>query len=89
MKPRLLRKRYFIWLVVPAALLLLNLAFGLPHLRVSYTWIDQGQGFDPYADRYYTQCVFYGPFGRFDFRPTDGSCAWVRFYKREGTSHAG
>ncbi len=89
MKPRLLRKRYFISLVVLAALLTLNLAFGLPHLRVSYTWIDQGQGFDPYADRYYTHCVFYGPFGRFDFHPTDGSCAWVRFYKRKGTSHAG
>lgn len=89
MKPRLLRKRYFVWLAVPAALSALYLACGLPHLRVSYTWIDKGQGFDPSADRYYTHCVFYGPFGRFDVHPTNGTCAWVRFYKREGDHDAG
>lgn len=86
MRPRLLRKRYFLWLALPAALYGLQSAYGLPHLRVAYTWIDQGQGYDPFADRTYTQCVFIGPFGRFDFFPSDGRCAWIRFYKRQKTA---
>ena len=86
MRPRLLRKRYFLWLAVPAAIYGIQSAYGLPHLRVSYTWIDQGQGYDPFADRYYTHCVFVGPFGRFDFYPSDGSCAWIRFYTRQKTA---
>ena len=89
MRPRLLRKRYFLWLAVPAALYGIQLVFGLPHLRVSYTWIDHGRGYDLSAERYYTHCVFTGPFGRFDFYPPDGACAWLRLYKRKEASHAG
>ena len=89
MKPRLLRKRYFVWLMVPAALIMLNLVCGLPHLCVAYSWLDHGQGYDPYADRYYTHCAFIGPFGRFDADATDGACPWVRFYQRQETPHGG
>ena len=89
MRPRLLRLRYFVWLIVPAAIYLGYLAWGLPHLRVSYSWLDRGQGYDPFAHRHYTHCVFFGPFGRFDFYPSDGTCAWVRFYQRRGAAHAG
>ena len=88
MRPRLLRKRYFVWLIVPAALYLGYLAWGLPHLRFAYSWRDNGHGYSLNAHRHYTHCVFVGPFGRFDFYPTDGTCAWVRFYRRQGTVNA-
>ena len=88
MRPRLLRKRYFVWLVVPAALYLGYLAFGLPHLRWSYSWRDNGHGYSLNAHRHYTHCVFVGPFGRFDVYPADGTCAWVRFYRRQGAVNA-
>jgi len=82
MKPRLIKFRYFFWLIVPLALWLAYQAFGLPHMIWSYSSIDQGQGMNPLAQRYYTQCRFVGPYGQFDFFPSNGRCRWVRLIKQ-------
>lgn len=80
MKPRFLRLSYFAWLVVPLTLYGSVLAWGLPHGCWSYSWIDRGQGSNPFAHRYYTRCRYVGPYGAFDFHPSDGKCPWFRFY---------
>jgi len=54
----LLRWQYFFWVPVMAALFLIWLAFGTPYFIWSYSWIDHGQGQDPFANRYYTQCNY-------------------------------
>lgn len=79
-KPRLFRLSYFVWLIVPVGLYAGYLGYGLPHGRFWYAWIDEGQGLDPFADRHYTHCRYFGPYGYFDFYPRNGQCAWIRFY---------
>jgi hypothetical protein len=69
------------WLVVPLALYGVYTVYGLPHPIWSYSWIDEGQGYDPHAHRHYTRCTFIGPYGEFTVHPRDGRCGWVRFYK--------
>ena len=44
----MIRPAYFIWIVVPVTLYLAFLAFGLPHFAWSYSWRDDGQGYDPF-----------------------------------------
>lgn len=83
MKPRFVKLSYFFWVIVPLALWLTYMAFGLPHAIWSYSWIDQGQGMDPFADRYYTRCRFIGPYGQFEQPARNGDCEWVRFFKSE------
>lgn len=80
-RPRLIKLSYFAWLVVPLGLWLAYDVLGLPHGLWSYSWIDQGQGMDPYAERYYTRCTFIGPYGVFTERAEYGRCAWVKFFK--------
>ncbi len=74
--------RYFVWIIFPLAAYLAYLTFGLPHFRWSYTWLDQGQGYDPFADRYYTRCTYLGPYGEFTLHhPDNGECRWITFMK--------
>lgn len=76
------RLRFMAWPAVPLALYIAYAAVGLPHIRWSFTWVDEGQGHDPLADRFFLSCTFWGPFGRFTFdHPADGKCAWVIFRK--------
>jgi hypothetical protein len=55
---------------------------GLPHGIWSYSWVDQGQGYDPLAHRWYTRCTFIGPYGSITTHPTNGRCGWVVFAKK-------
>ena len=82
MTVRFLRLSYFIWLIVPVTILLLYLIFGMPHMIWSYSWIDEGQGYDPFATRHYTRCTYVGPYGNFTEHPNNGKCGWVRFRKQ-------
>ena len=84
MKPRLFRASYLLWIIVPLGLWGAMQVFGLPHLRTSYSWRDDGQSSDPFAFRYYTECFYWGPYGVFTIQPTNGQCAWVRLIKPEG-----
>ncbi len=55
MRQSFLRPNYFIWIIVPIAVYLTYLALGLPHFIWSYSFLDNGQRYDPFAERYYTQ----------------------------------
>lgn len=81
MKPRFFRFSYLVWLIVPLALYGGYSAYGLPHLRWSYSWVDEGQGYAPFGERHYTRCMYLGPYGAIATRPTDGRCALARFFK--------
>lgn len=82
-KPRFFKLGYFAWVVVPVGLWFTYNTIGLPHGIWSYSWIDQGQGMDPFAYRTYTRCRFIGPYGQFDEPAEFGRCAWVKFFKTE------
>lgn len=80
-RPRFIKLSYFLWLVVPLGLWAAYDAFGLPHAIWSYSWIDEGQGMDPFAKRHYTRCTFIGPYGTFTQSAEYGRCAYVKFFK--------
>ena len=82
-KPRFIKLSYFVWVIVPVGLWFAYDTIGLPHAIWSYSWIDQGQGMDPFAHRIYTRCRFIGPYGQFDEPAEFGRCAWVKFFKTE------
>ena len=85
MKPRLIRASYFVWIVVPLALYAVYQAYGLPHFIWSYDWRDDGQGYDPFANRYYLRCTYIGPYGAFtEHFPKNGECDWFQFHKDTG-----
>lgn len=84
MRVRFLRLSYFIWIIVPILIYGAYLAFGLPHMRWSYSWQNDGQGYDPFVERYYTRCTYIGPYGSFTIYPDNGKCVWFRFYKQQG-----
>ncbi len=98
MRVRFLRLSYALWLIVPTAIYLATVIYGLPHLRWSYSWRDisdprlrqEGQGFDPFADRFYLRCTYLGPNGAFTVHhPTHGQCQLIRFFQRGGPNHVG
>ena len=84
----MIRPIYFIWVVVPAALYLAFLAFGLPHMALSYTYRDDGQGYDPFAYRWYLTCTYEGPYGSRKTYAANGKCPWFRFYKKQEQTNA-
>ena len=86
MWPLLAYAKFLIWIVVPLSFWGATEFFGLPHIRWSYTWIDEGQGYDPFARRHYTRCTFWGPNGSITIHPTGGNCGSVQFFKAEGRS---
>ena len=84
-KPRLIKISYFVWIIVPLALWVAYESFGLPHVIWSRSWIDQGQGMNPFAQRHYTRCLFIGPYGQFDQNAINGRCGLVRFFVEESS----
>ncbi len=77
-----LRLSFFVWIIVPIALYLTYMAWGLPHIAWSYSWV--GTNYDPHAPRWYTRCTFIGPYGSFTIHPSNGKCGWFRFFKQNG-----
>lgn len=57
---------------------------GLPHVIVSYTFLDIGDQFNPLAERTHLTCTFAGPYGAFKVPAEDGRCSWVRMFRDEG-----
>lgn len=89
MKVRFVRAVYFVWIIVPLMILLAWQMAGLPHVIWSYDFLNEGQGFDPFAPRTYTRCTYIGPYGAFtDYSPRGGACAWFRFYHESSAARA-
>ncbi len=82
MSVRFLRPSYFIWIFIPAGLWLAYITYGMPHMIWSYSWRDDGQGFDPFAARYYTRCTYVGPYGNQTVFPQNGHCPFLHFEKQ-------
>ena len=80
--PRFLHASYFIWIILPVAVALFYLVFGLPSILFSYDF--RAVSHDPHARRHYTRCTYLGPYGAFTTFPNDGKCGWLRFYKNGG-----
>ena len=85
MKLRLLRASFFIWVIVPVAVYLAYLTFGLPHMIWSYEYRQVGpaSSANPFAGRYYTRCTFIGPYGSFSTSAKNGKCSLISFFKKE------
>ena len=85
--------RFFWWIFIPVGVYLayqtMKFSAGLPHFIWSYSWVDEGQGYDPWAERYYTRCTFIGPYGSFTTTPNIGKCGWIIFRKNhlDGGGH--
>lgn len=82
---RFFRLSYFIWILIPVVVWLVMMIYGLPHLRWSYSWRDDGQGYDPHAIRYYTRCTYVSINNRFTVHPMNGECSFIRFQKKAGS----
>ncbi len=82
-KAPLIRACYFWWIILLAILFALWLWVGTPYIRWSYSWIDSGQGYSPYADRYYTKCRYLKlsdvSATHTLHNPNNGKCRWVLF----------
>lgn len=50
----------------------------LPHVLWKYTFRDNGDPNNPWAERYYLTCIYYGPHGEFTVYAEDGRCAWLK-----------
>ncbi len=72
----IIRLRYFIWIVVPAAIYAVVTLVGTPYLIWSYTWRGAMTG-----DRYYTSCTYVGEAGVLIRSDEGGKCPWVIFVK--------
>ncbi len=77
----LIRLSYFIWIAVPVALYGAYAVWGFPHAIWSYEFIDNGSPYDPFLERYYTSCSFWGPYGMFTIPASNGQCGYVAFFK--------
>ena len=84
----MIRPVYFIWIIVPITLYAMFLVWGLPHIAFNYKWRNDGQGYDPFANRWYISCEYVGPYGSYFYRPKDGKCPWFLFYKKQESSNA-
>ncbi|MGJ8629109.1 MAG: hypothetical protein ACSHXB_19280 [Sulfitobacter sp.] len=79
----LLRLSYFFWIVVPVALYIVYATFGLPHAIWSYEFRNNGNPYDPFLERFYTSCTFWGPTGMHTIPASNGRCGYVAFFKQE------
>lgn len=71
----------FLWLALPVVGYVTYATKGLPHIPWSYTFIDNGARYDPFAERYYLTCTFIGGYGTFTIDAQSGRCGWFHFFK--------
>ena len=76
----------FLWVIGAAAIYAIYATQGLPHMIWSYQFHDNGDRYNPLADRYYTSCTFIGPYGVFTIPAKGGKCGWVNLFTKD--SHA-
>lgn len=58
----------------------------LPHVLWQYTFRDNGDQYNPRAERHYLTCTYVGPHGAFTVQAEFGRCAWL---KRFGSENEG
>ncbi len=81
MRVRFLKPSYFVWLLLLGGAYGASQIVGLPHLRFFYDFQTAGNRYDPFAERFYTRCTYWGPNGKFTIHfPENGECALFRFF---------
>ena len=70
----------FLWLALPLGLWSAYAAWGTPHAIWSYEFQDNGDPYNPLAQRFYTSCTYLGWMGVVTVPASAGHCAWVRFF---------
>lgn len=73
----------FLWIIGAGAIYSIYATQGLPHVIWSYRFLDNGDQYNPFAERYYTSCTFAGPYGSFTVNANNGNCGWVRLFKEQ------
>lgn len=73
----------FLWLIGAGVAYSAYATKGLPHVIWSYTFLDNGDQYNPLAERYYTSCTFIGWYGNFTVTASNGRCGWVRLFKEQ------
>lgn len=73
----------FLWLIVPLGVWLAIALWGTPHIALSYTFRDNGDRYNPFAERHYISCTYYGWTGARTVDASVGRCPWVRAFKAE------
>lgn len=72
----------FLWLALPLAGYATYLTYGTPHMIWSYRFNDNGDQYNPYADRHYTSCTYFGwGWETVTVPAVDARCPWVRLFK--------
>lgn len=71
----------FLWVLVPISLTTIILLWGTPHVVGTYRFHDNGDRYNPRADRRYIDCTYYGRVGVITVPAIDAQCPWVRFFK--------
>ncbi len=55
----------------------------LPHVLWKYTFRDNGDQYNPLAERHYLTCTYYGPHGEITVHAEFGRCAWLKRFSSE------
>lgn len=86
-RTRLLRLGMFWWVPFVAVGYGIYVMFGVPHFIFSYRFHDNGNQFDPFGKRHYTECsyVWIYPAHGVTVPAKNGRCAWFRFAKLKDT----
>lgn len=71
----------FVWIVLPVAGYIAYATWGAPHFAWSYRFEDNGDPYNPLAERHYLDCTFIGPYGGFTVPAESGRCSWIKFFK--------
>lgn len=75
----------FLWMVVPLGLWIAVMVWGTPHIALSYRFLNNGDRYNPRAERHYVDCTYYGYSGAITIDAKNGACPWIRFIKAEAS----
>lgn len=73
----------FLWVLVPLGLWIGVTVWGTPHIALSYRFLNNGDRYNPRAERHYVDCTYYGYAGAITIGADNGACPWIRFFKAE------
>lgn len=68
----------FVWILVPAAIWAVFVIWGSPHIALSWRFLDNGDRWNPRAQRDYIDCTYYGALGAITKSAEQGTCPWIR-----------
>lgn len=70
-----------LWTLVPLALWIVVMVWGTPHVTLTYRFYDNGDRWNPRAERIYVNCTYYGYAGAITVPAENGWCPWIRFFR--------